>query len=431
MTSDFNSQILGAIDNEWIPIGKRGGRFEFFKVRIYGSLHFVKRISPEYGNDLLSAESLRKEFTIGYPLNHPNIVRYLRFDGNAVYEEYIDGDTLRELIERNDKRLKSKEFVRKICIQILEALRYIHQQGILHLDLKPENIMITRVGEVVKVIDFGCSVNAANDSVPGYTQEYMAPEQLNSEVNTYTDIYQLGMIMKELVEIGGTKKKWKNFIRKAIASHPANRFRNDEEAQKTIPQYQKRRYRNIDLLMAILITGGLLSVIIINKTVTVSTLEETNETIEDQKLIGTDIFPDSIQLKEENSAKTSNPVITKPSEADLEREISSLISEKLTELYSEQVTPMYERMMEDKDKGIVQYSSQEFVDAYMRAYNRLVEYGDELGKKYPLQKDFIYEIIQKTFDIQTSRMREKLYPPANIKPSWEREIEITINQDNI
>ncbi len=74
----------------------------------------------------------------------------------------------------------------------------MHTQGVLHLDLKPENVMITRVGNAVKVIDFGCAYCSADDSTSGFTLEYRAPEQENGTTNAYTDIYLIGRIMEEL-----------------------------------------------------------------------------------------------------------------------------------------------------------------------------------------------------------------------------------------
>lgn len=92
------------------------------------------------------------------------------------------------------------------------------------------------------------------------------------------------------------------FINKATANHPENRFSNDEEAIKAIPQFHKRRFRNIDILMAIFIIGGLLSVIIKNKTV--PNLEESNEENHDIEIIASEIIPDSVQFKKEKLEKS-------------------------------------------------------------------------------------------------------------------------------
>lgn len=424
MTSDFNKQISRATDNEWIPIGEKGGRFEFFKVRIYGSLHFVKRISPEYGNDLVASESLRKEFSIGYPLNHPNIVRYLQYDGIAVYEEFIDGDTLRTIIERKDIRLKNPAFIRKICNQTLEALKYLHQNGILHLDLKPENIMITRVGDEVKIIDFGGSINAVNDSIPGYTLEYMAPEQLNSEVNTYTDIYQLGMIMKELVEISGTKRKWKNFIRKSTAHHPADRFKNDDEALKALPGISPKKLRNVDRIIAILIIGALASVIIKNKIDTNSPLPPAAETSQDLKIIEPEIKPESNQSKEEKTETAPKPVTHKLTEEETERMLYKKINQQLDVLYGVEVYPMYERMMNDSAYKFESGREKEFRNAFYDAWNKLVEYGNELAKEHPEYENYIYDQVMRACELKNYRMVENLYPSYTKNSQGSQEIAI-------
>lgn len=152
-------------------------RYTFSRVRIHGKLHFVKSLRPEYAHELTAREALHKEYVIGYNLDHPGIVRYLRFDDTALYEEYIDGDTLAHLMACGDRRLKDAAMTESIARQLFEALDHIHAAGVVHLDIKPENIMLTRVGSRVKIIDFGCAVSAACDTTPGYTAAYKAPEQ--------------------------------------------------------------------------------------------------------------------------------------------------------------------------------------------------------------------------------------------------------------
>ena len=219
------------------PIGRTDGRYVFFKVRRHGKLHFEKRVAERYLHDIVTVEALRKEFEIGYGLQHPGIVRYLAFEDNALYEEYIDGLTLRQMLDNKDARLTAPEFLRDLCRQLLDAIDYLHKQGILHLDIKPENAIICNIGNTLKLIDFGSARTAEFDSTEGFTPSYMAPEQANgSKTDVATDIFLVGKLMAELTRGSQLRVLWAPFIRRATATDPAQRFASAAEALKAIPQ---------------------------------------------------------------------------------------------------------------------------------------------------------------------------------------------------
>lgn len=215
---------------------------ECFRQRLYGRLHFVKRLRPEYAADPVCREALHKEFLVGYGLEHPAIVKYLRYDNGTIYQEYIDGETLRTLIDGHDHRLASPAFVREVSRQLFEALAYLHSNGILHLDIKPENIMLTRVGQTVKIIDLGACLTAMHDTTPGFTPAYRAPEGLTGKSAVpATDIFQAGLVIRELFRAGGRMPRcWRRFISRATASDPALRFTDAAEALRAIPTAPRR-----------------------------------------------------------------------------------------------------------------------------------------------------------------------------------------------
>lgn len=236
MESGFISEMNPGSEMEWEPIRHRGsGRFEFFKVRLFGAMHFVKRPTTRYAHDLQTTESLRKEFNVGYNLSHPYIVKYLRMEDGAVYEEYVDGLSLQQMIEQNDLRLKSPQFLERMCRQLLEATAYLHSHGVVHNDIKPENVMITRIGDHVKLVDLGAAYSDMWDSTPGYTPSYKAPEQGTELTNIYTDIFLIGKLMEELSAYAGIKSQWEDFIKRATCKVPKFRFSTDEDAMREIP----------------------------------------------------------------------------------------------------------------------------------------------------------------------------------------------------
>lgn len=218
------------------PIGATNGRYLFFKVRLNGKLHFEKRVAPDHLADLATVEALRKEFEIGYGLDHPNIVRYLRYDDNALYEEFLDGLTLRRMIDQQDPRLADPDFVSPLCRQLLEALDYIHRHGILHLDLKPENVMVCNIGNTAKIIDLGSARTGQFDTTEGFTPTYRAPEQgSHDSTSVATDIYLLGRLMAELTRGSRLSPLWEPFLSRATAPDPARRFPSAADALGAIP----------------------------------------------------------------------------------------------------------------------------------------------------------------------------------------------------
>ncbi len=227
------------------------GRFEFQKVRSYGALYFVKRPKKEYRHDLLTLEALNKEFDIGSNLSHPSIVKYLKMENYTIYEEYIDGLSLREMIDNNDPRLKSPKFIQRICKELLEATSYLHKNRIIHNDIKPENVMITRIGDQVKLIDFGCATSDMWDVAEGFTPEYKAPEQGVEATNTYTDIFLIGKLMEELAPIAKANSEWANFIKKATLEKIKFRYLSAEEALKDLPSHRLKSAINALILFGL------------------------------------------------------------------------------------------------------------------------------------------------------------------------------------
>lgn len=144
-----------------------------------------------------------------FDLNHPNIVRVHDLfpeNGTAYYVmDYVDGEALNTIVKRNGPL--SENAVRHILNQMLDALEEVHARGIIHLDLKPGNIMINKEG-TARLIDFGASKQIlASEGLTtttglSYTPGYAAPEQVYGnidKVGPWTDIYALGATLYNLL----------------------------------------------------------------------------------------------------------------------------------------------------------------------------------------------------------------------------------------
>lgn len=177
-----------------------------------GKLVALKSLKPEYVGNPFYEGLLRKEYEIGRSLDYQNICPTLDFInipnlGNCIVTQWIDGCSLAEWLRTNPRRSLSlskrtdRSAIRKILLELCDALEYLHRNQIVHRDLKPGNIMITKNGQNVKLIDFGLA-DADWYAVlknPAGTRDYISPEQMAGEsVDCRTDIYSLGKIMQRM-----------------------------------------------------------------------------------------------------------------------------------------------------------------------------------------------------------------------------------------
>ncbi|XP_028846560.1 myosin light chain kinase, smooth muscle isoform X1 [Denticeps clupeoides] len=152
-------------------------------------------------------DNVREEISIMNDLHHPKLVQCVdAFEGKSdivMVMELISGGELFERIIDEDFELTEREVI-KYMRQIVNGVNFIHKQGIVHLDLKPENIMcVNKTGSRIKLIDFGLArrlENAGTLKVLFGTPEFVAPEVINYEAISYpTDMWSIGVICYILV----------------------------------------------------------------------------------------------------------------------------------------------------------------------------------------------------------------------------------------
>ncbi|MGI6550341.1 MAG: Stk1 family PASTA domain-containing Ser/Thr kinase [Syntrophomonadales bacterium] len=185
-----------------------GGMATVYKARctLLDRIVAVKILKEEYARDATLVQKFKSEAQAAARLSHPNIVNV--FDvgedngANFIVMEYIEGTNLKEYIQETGP-LSPDEAV-LIALMICDGLTRAHEKGLIHRDIKPHNILLTRDG-TAKVADFGIA-RAANSVTITYSGDmvgsvhYVSPEQARGEpVNNTSDIYSLGCVLYEMV----------------------------------------------------------------------------------------------------------------------------------------------------------------------------------------------------------------------------------------
>ena len=174
----------------------------------------IKVLHPHYRTDPHLMASFRTEARAASLLDHPNVAVVHDFgeepDGLVyIVMEYIGGENLQAVLDR-ELRLTPRRAI-DILIQVWAALSVAHDRGIIHRDVKPDNIMIVlarddegRPFELVKVCDFGIASlestpETKDDEWTAGTPEYMAPEQAAGRADPRTDVYACGIVLYEML----------------------------------------------------------------------------------------------------------------------------------------------------------------------------------------------------------------------------------------
>ncbi len=172
-----------------------------------GTVVAVKVLRQEYMHDPDLVRRFKNESKAISLLNHPNIVKVYDVSVNDhlqyIVMEYVDGMTLREYLNERGGKLSSRETVHFIS-QILKALEHAHANGVVHRDIKPQNIMLLDNGQL-RMMDFGIAriSRADNPLLAGKAMgsvHYISPEQAKGdETDCTSDIYSVGVMMYEML----------------------------------------------------------------------------------------------------------------------------------------------------------------------------------------------------------------------------------------
>ncbi len=184
----------------------RGGMGVVYEAldRETGEVVALKVIHPEIAGDAVAMERFKNELRLARRITHKNVCRVHEFHRAETFAyismEFVEGETLRSILNRSPRLSlpRGMEIADQICAGLGEA----HAQGVVHRDLKPQNVMVDRTGRV-KVMDFGIARSLDASTLGGGgligTILYMAPEQAEGKtVDHHADLYSLGLILYEM-----------------------------------------------------------------------------------------------------------------------------------------------------------------------------------------------------------------------------------------
>jgi len=194
----------------------RGGMGVVFRARQLGLDRpaAIKVLDPRGRADPISAERFRREARAAARLEHPNIAPVLAFGDYGELSFYamplIEGWTLRELMDGPNEGgpdVTDPAFAARLVRDVADALHYAHGQGVIHRDVKPQNLLVTRDRHAPRLIDFGLAKVLSLDGLSrsgqmAGTPLYMSPEQILAEHRTVdhrTDVYSAGAVLYELL----------------------------------------------------------------------------------------------------------------------------------------------------------------------------------------------------------------------------------------
>lgn len=178
---------------------KSKGIYTIVKASREGKPVILKGLKKEWRDKSQFHTLLKKEYDRCHPFDHPNIVKYIDFTttddyGPCIVEEYVDGRSLSDYLKEDHSVDEKLAILHQIC----DALGYLHETNTMHRNLKASNILVSRSGDQVKVIDMRPPF--ADDLHVGYSSMvHIAPEQKDGTVaiDGRADIFSLGVVMKD------------------------------------------------------------------------------------------------------------------------------------------------------------------------------------------------------------------------------------------
>ena len=230
--------------------------FKLLKTTAYTSLYIAVKSGKRFlvkttkDKSVWQERLIRREYELACSIEHPHIVHIYALEsiepyGVAMVMEFVDGRTLSDYLAESPN-IKER---RRIFGELLSAVEYLHRRGVVHNDLKPDNILISNASDTLKLIDFGLADSDAEYAMRtlGCTPRYASPELRNRKnVDARSDIYSLGVIMTEM--FGHSRVS-----RRAASDRPSRRYASVDALRQAWRRRPMRLVATIAVVVAIIL----------------------------------------------------------------------------------------------------------------------------------------------------------------------------------
>lgn len=246
------------------PIDAHGGTSLAYVVRIKSKEFFMKRLKPEFQGIEAYRDLFRKEFDLGKKLDSPHIVKYEQLVENEedvyILRENICGATLDQKLHISPEWFGERKHLDRLFNQLLEALEHMHNSHVVHADLKPQNVMLTRINNDVKIIDLGFAFADSYTYNTGYTPGYAAPEQQEANkqtVDASTDVYAIGKLMEFIERESGQRLPgvYQTIMKRCLQKEQHRRYQHVSEIKQLINRRRHLMRKTIISLSVCLAVG--------------------------------------------------------------------------------------------------------------------------------------------------------------------------------
>lgn len=322
----IDPQLEGEAEDAQLLHRSLKGFAEIWRVQKFGQFVVLKALQEEYRGDPVYEVLLKKEFEIGYSLNHPSICRTWHFRahpllGNCIEMEWVDGVTLDE---RFHGQKPDEALFMKIANELCDAVGYLHSHQIIHRDIKPSNILITHNGNNLKLIDFGLadSDDSAILKMQAGTEAYLAPEVISGgKADMRTDIWAVGKVLSELYRHSGgghlsaglLSGRHSGALRKAYSMAPEDRYQQITEFKDAL---NRRSLRPWAIALIVLVTAA---------AVVTATLMERQTAAESEAVVNE---PEAVMVKPEVGTAEPEAVAAEPDTIMVQKKASAPKSPK-------------------------------------------------------------------------------------------------------
>ena len=367
-----------------------GATCDTYRVKLYGKLHFLKQLKPQYINDIRYQESLHKEFETGFRLEHSNLVRYVSISADGILMEYVDGETLTQVLASNPDYFHSYSNVKKFLRQFLDVVGYLHSHQVLHLDLKPDNILLTRINHDVKLIDLGFSHTDTFADTKGYTNHFAAPEQRNGgTVDERTDIYAIGKI----IELLPNHHIYNKVVARCLANDPKHRYQSIEQLSKSINHHNRFLFPTVVLLFLSIIVCVAFFIPTKEVAVPVGVSKPTDTIVNEANIVKEVIAPPSVLPVTEEQ----QPLIQSPIREDNREQMKVELDKQIDKAYKTTIATFCDSVFPSPTAGEHwKKQSSEF-------HAQVLQSAADIARKYPnIPESIIMEHVESRFQSLTA-----------------------------